>query len=239
MLGWSLVRRVAVPALRSTCRFLPLSSRLPSITLGKFRSNLTNVILTPAPAAPATPAAVYRKFSAMSAAATDAAAAAAGAETKKDETPKIETFRAELLKACKGVASDAAAKLLDHKATPLPQFMAFVKANESEKFPNDLRLNLSPAALLGLSEELIQHNKAMLDAIAAIPDGKHTLLNTLLPMAREDFETEALSSSLDFVAHVSPDREVRRWTTSLPRHEANYRRARGIAVVIYRFHFAG
>ncbi|KAJ3135204.1 hypothetical protein HK100_002975 [Physocladia obscura] len=72
-----------------------------------------------------------------------------------------------------------------------------------------LRHNLPPAALADLADEVIARSKAIIDAVANIPEGTHSFDNTIRPLALEDKVFAPLITSFDFPQHVSADKAVR------------------------------
>jgi len=156
-------------------------------------------------------AAVTRYLFAMSS--TEAAAATPAPAAEPVSLLPFREWLLSTLPASAAPAAERRAELLDDKKTLIADFYeavsALVPASATGVAPNALRWDIPASVIPSLGANLIAATNATLDAVAAVPSGAHTFANTLGAMAEADRRSQALHSSVTFVADVHPDKDVR------------------------------
>ncbi|CEO95625.1 unnamed protein product (mitochondrion) [Plasmodiophora brassicae] len=72
-----------------------------------------------------------------------------------------------------------------------------------------LRFDLDVDAIAALADEVITRSKQIEDGVAAVPDGKHTFENTVLPLADQERILSPIITSCEFMQHVHADKGIR------------------------------
>jgi len=145
---------------------------------------------------------------------------------------KLSAYRQEVLQRYKEAGVDVTG--LDDPSIPLEEFEHRLLSHAKPRYHNKHRWDLSPAGVKALAEEVIARTKAVLDAVASVPEGKHSWDTVMAPLAEVSGSLAPLWNTAEFVAHVSPDPEVREASTEADQMLSAFRVEVGMREDVYK-----